>query len=103
MIYRLLRDWADDLLNQLTCTGEKPSVQQFDELRSTPATRYVCDLLVVDEVLPLRDEYLSPLLRRHGFAGLASRNSARLALASYLPASVLVDRVLISQRDHKRR
>ncbi|MFE0845822.1 hypothetical protein [Streptomyces rochei] len=40
---------------------------------------------------PIRSEYLSLLLRRHGFEGLASRNSARLALASDLPASVLAD------------
>ncbi|MEU2469269.1 hypothetical protein ABZ580_34580 [Streptomyces sp. NPDC012486] len=30
-------------------------------------------------------------LRRHGIAPLASRNSARLALASDLPASVLAE------------
>jgi hypothetical protein len=40
---------------------------------------------------PLRPEYLGLLLRRHGFAGLAGRNSARLALASDLPASILAD------------
>ncbi|MFE2077170.1 MULTISPECIES: hypothetical protein [Streptomyces] len=40
---------------------------------------------------PIRSEYLGLLLRRHGFEGLASRNSARLALAYDLPASVLAD------------
>jgi hypothetical protein len=40
---------------------------------------------------PIRSEYLGLLLRRHGFEGLASRNSARLALASDLPASVLAN------------
>ncbi|WTD01453.1 hypothetical protein OH717_02145 [Streptomyces albidoflavus] len=40
---------------------------------------------------PIRSEYLGLLLRRHGFEGLASRNSARLALASDLPTCVLAD------------
>jgi integrase len=35
--------------------------------------------------------YLYLKLRRHGIAPLASRNSARLALATDLPASVLAD------------
>ncbi|MFD5233363.1 hypothetical protein ACFWJ5_33530 [Streptomyces qaidamensis] len=40
---------------------------------------------------PLGATYLYLKLRRHGIASLASRNSARLALATDLPASVLAD------------
>jgi hypothetical protein len=40
---------------------------------------------------PLGATYLYLKLRRHGIAPLASRNSARLALATDLPASVLAD------------
>ncbi|WP_406078601.1 hypothetical protein OG337_27870 [[Kitasatospora] papulosa] len=40
---------------------------------------------------PLGATYLYLKLRRHGIAPLASRNSARLALASDLPASVLAE------------
>jgi hypothetical protein len=63
VIYWLSRDGVSDLLNQLTCTGTKPTHQQFDELASTPATRYVRDLLVAAGVLPPRDEYLEALPR----------------------------------------
>jgi hypothetical protein len=34
-----------------------------------------------DPARPIRSEYVSLLLRRHGFGGLAGRDSARLALA----------------------
>ncbi|MFD8725602.1 hypothetical protein ACFV2H_48625 [Streptomyces sp. NPDC059629] len=40
---------------------------------------------------PLGATYLNLKLRRHGIAPLASRNTARLALATDLPASVLAD------------
>ncbi|MGW8985756.1 hypothetical protein ACWGQ9_24250 [Streptomyces parvus] len=40
---------------------------------------------------PLRAEYLSLKFRDYGLSGLAGRNTARLALAANLPASVLAD------------
>ncbi|WP_405669010.1 hypothetical protein OG379_40895 (plasmid) [Streptomyces sp. NBC_01166] len=40
---------------------------------------------------PLGATYLSLKLRQHGITPLAGRNSARLALAADLPASVLAD------------
>ncbi|WP_246101189.1 hypothetical protein [Streptomyces cyaneus] len=40
---------------------------------------------------PLRVEYLSLKFREYGFNGLGGRNTARLALAANLPASVLAD------------
>ncbi|MDW4901339.1 hypothetical protein RB625_23280 [Streptomyces californicus] len=63
VIYWLSREGVSDLLDQLASTGTKPTHQQFDELASTPATRYVRDLLVAAAVLPPRDEYLEALPR----------------------------------------
>ncbi|WP_406410356.1 hypothetical protein [Streptomyces sp. NBC_01614] len=40
---------------------------------------------------PLRWEYVSLKIRRHGLSGLAARNTARFALAADLPASILAD------------
>ncbi len=40
---------------------------------------------------PLRPEQLQARLREYGLSGLAGRNTARLALAAELPASILAD------------
>lgn len=40
---------------------------------------------------PLSAQQLGNTLRQHGLGGLAARNTARLALAADLPASVLAD------------